>query len=263
MNGERDEDLERFRGASSRQNGEVGRSVFTGVAHLCQTAVRMTGVDGAATALLTERSRVRDLVYATNPIAQWIDEMQFTLGDGPCLAAFQERAPQLVPDLTDPRYGARWPAFVGEALGAGVAAIFAFPISDDQSALGVLELYRATPGPLSVSEYEAAASCAAEAGATVRKNWSDYISRANELQSPADALALELSDPSNDEGFSRSRVFMASGMLAVQWGILPEEAMDRLRAYAFGSGRSINDVADDVIGRQLTHVDLSGGDDRA
>lgn len=262
MNGERDEGLGQSGDASPRRGGQVGRSVFTGVAQLCQTAVRMTGVDGAATALLTERSRVRDLVYATNPIAQWIDELQFTLGDGPCLTAYQQRTPQLVPDLADPRYGAQWPVFVGEALGVGVAAVFAFPIVHDESRLGVLELYRATPGALAVSEYEAAVSCAAEAGATVRTNWSDYISRAEGLQSPADALALELSDPSNDQGFSRSRVFMASGMLAVQWGIAPEEAMDRLRAYAFGSGRSINDVADDIIGRQLTHVDLSDDEDR-
>jgi GAF domain/ANTAR domain len=261
VNGERDDGHRQSRETFSRSGKGLGRSVFTGVAQLCQAAVRMTGVDGAATALLTERSQVRELVYATDPIAQRIDELQFTLGEGPCLDACLQMRPQLVPDLGDPAYGTRWPIFVSEAVGVGVAAVFAFPIAGDDSPLGVLELYRATPGALTGTQYQAAVACAAEAGTTVRNNWSDYLSRARELGSSADALAVELSDPTNDEGFSRSRVFMASGMLAVQWGIVPEDAMDRLRAYSFRSGRSINDVATDVIGRRLSHIELSDGQD--
>lgn len=239
-----------------------GRAVFTGVGPLCETATRMTGVDGAAAALLTSRSLVRDLVYATDPLAQRIDELQFTLGQGPCLDAYIQARPQLVPDLRHLSTIARWPGFVDAALAVGAAAVFAFHLGDADRPLGVLELYRATAGPLSSHEYDAALACAAQAGQTVAASWADYAcSRAGDLSSSAaDALAVDLSDPDVDSGFSRAHVFTASGMLAVQMGAPADDALDRLRAFAYLSGRPIGEIADDIIARRLTHTDL---DDRA
>jgi hypothetical protein len=40
-------------------------------------------------------------------------------------------------------------------------------------------------------------------------------------------------------------------MLSVQLGISVTEALIRLRAYAFGTGRPLGDVADDVVARRL------------
>jgi GAF domain-containing protein len=243
----------------SAVGGPRGRAVFTGVGTLCETAVRMTGVDGAAAALLTSRSRLRDLVYATDPVAQRIDELQFTLGEGPCLDAYSQARAHLIDDLRQPGPSERWPGFVEAARGVGVEAVFALPISDAGQPLGVLELYRATAGPLSQSELDAGLACAARAGETVAASWAEYVTRARNPTMAADALALDLTDPDTEAGFSRTHVFTASGMLAVQMGISPEEALDRLRAYAFRTDRPIGDVAFDVIGRRLKHHDLDDG----
>ncbi|MBA4024339.1 MAG: hypothetical protein C0482_18450 [Gordonia sp.] len=240
-------------------SGPRGRAVFTGVGALCETAVRMTGVDGAAAALLTPRSRLRDLVYATDPMAQRIDELQFTLGEGPCLDAYVQDRVQLVDDLRQPGPSERWPGFVEAARGVGVEAVFALPIVDAGQPLGVLELYRATAGPLSGSELDAGLACAARAGETVAASWAEYVARSTSPTVAADALALDLTDPDTETGFSRTHVFTASGMLAVQMGVSPEDALDRLRAYAFRTSRSIGEVALDVTGRRLTHHDLEDG----
>lgn len=240
-------------------SGPRGRAVFTGVGALCETAVRMTGVDGAAAALLTPRSKLRDLVYATDPLAQRIDELQFTLGEGPCLDAYSQGRAHLVDDLRHDWPSQRWPGFVEAAAGVGVEAIFALPISDAGQPLGVLELYRATAGPLSSTELDAGLACAARAGETVAASWADYVARAATPTMAADTLALDLTNPDTETGFSRTHVFTASGMLAVQMGITPEVALDRLRGYAFRTGRSVGDVAFDVIGRRLTHHDLDDG----
>jgi GAF domain-containing protein len=229
-----------------------GASVFNGVNQLCDTVVRLSGVDGAAIALLTRASRVRDLVYATDAVAQQIDELQFTLGEGPCLDAYHRREAQLLPDLIESSVTDRWPMFTSEALDLGVRSVFAFPVVEGDSPLGVLELYRRTTGPLALDEHNAALTIAATAALTVRQNWNAYLVRTGD-SGGADAAAENLSEAQADSPgtFSRSQVYLASGMASVQLGIPADQALDRLRAYSYQNGRSIKDVSDDVVGRRL------------
>ena len=46
-------------------------------------------------------------------------------------------------------------------------------------------------------------------------------------------------------------VHHASGMTAVQLGITVDEALLRMRAFAFAVDRSLADVAGDIVGRRL------------
>ena len=52
-------------------------------------------------------------------------------------------------------------------------------------------------------------------------------------------------------GDFRSVVHQASGMVAVQLEISVGQALVRLRAHAFGEGRALNGVAEDVVARRL------------
>jgi hypothetical protein len=65
----------------------------------------------------------------------------------------------------------------------------------------------------------------------------------------------------DDGGPSRSRreVHQATGMILVQLGISADEASLLLRAHAFSSGRSVKEVANDVVERRL---DFSTGAER-
>lgn len=64
---------------------------------------------------------------------------------------------------------------------------------------------------------------------------------------PPGALAAELENGGN----FRHVVHQASGMVAVQLGVAVGEALIRLRASAFANDRLLDEVADEVVGRQL------------
>jgi len=52
-------------------------------------------------------------------------------------------------------------------------------------------------------------------------------------------------------------VHQATGIVKVQLGVNIAEALVRLRAHAYAAGRSIEDVARDVVGRRLRFNELS------
>jgi hypothetical protein len=224
-----------------------------GLGPLVDGVVHAAGVDGAALTLLTSSNRVRDLVYATDRLAYQLDELQFTLGEGPCLDAYESHDARLLSDLGS-RAANPWPTFVGEAFGLGARAVFAFPVAAGGTPLAVLELYRRTAGSLSPGEYAAVAATAETAGYTVARNWHDYLSTQpdgdDDLAATAAAHMSEAQDHATDQ-FSRSDIYLASGMVAAQLGVSADEALARLRAFAFRHERSIKDVAGDVVARRL------------
>lgn len=213
---------------------------------------RLAGVDGAAIAVLTTHSAVRELVYATDITAQRLDELQFVTGDGPCLDSFRHRRPYLVSDLSASG-DHRWPVFAGEAAALGVAAVFAYPVILADSPLGVLELYRRTAGHLSPIQQQSAAMCAQAAAVTVHRNWDTRASGPEHSSRRDHDSTLEHPEAGGDDpgSFSRAEVHLASGMAAVQLGVSVDDALDRLRGLAFRDGRPIGDVADEIVSRRL------------
>jgi hypothetical protein len=229
-----------------------GRALFTGVGVICKTVVRLSAVDGAAIAVFAP-SQTRELVYASDALAQQVDDLQFVIGEGPCLDAYRSGAPQSCPRLDTDLQVSRWPAFCDGALELGVRAVFAFPVPGPDGALGVLELYRRSTGELATGQFEAASICATAVADTLSKNW------ATNLLGAIDAVAAieEISaDPAGQLGsanqFSRARIYVASGMVAVQLGVSADDGLDRLRAYTYARGRPIDDVAADILTRRLS-----------
>ncbi len=68
----------------------------------------------------------RGSLCSTNDVSQLIEDLQYTLGEGPCLDAYQQNRVVAEPDLADP-VTRRWFAFTPPALEAGVRAVFGFP----------------------------------------------------------------------------------------------------------------------------------------
>jgi hypothetical protein len=205
------------------------------IAALC---VKMLGVSGAGICLATTAGN-RGVVCATDDIAARIEDLQFTLGEGPCMDAVQTGTPVMVADLreADDLVVERWPAFMEGASGAGVRAMFALPLQIGAISVGALDLYRDRPGDLSADEL-AAALLAADAAAVALLH-----------------LEAGSSGPFTDDAAThsayRAEVHQATGMVQVQLGIPAEEAFLMIRARAFASGRPLADVATDVVTRRL------------
>src|SRR5688500_8619014 len=99
------------------------------VRQVCERSLEPVGVDGGGVTLAT-RTGHRATVCWTDEVASRIEELQFVLGEGPCVDASSNRSPVLIADLLDRREGVqgRWPGFLEEASAAGVRAVFAFPL---------------------------------------------------------------------------------------------------------------------------------------
>lgn len=244
-------------GAESNVFRIDGESLFVGLGTLCDTAARLTGVDGAAVAVLS--GDVRELVHATDAQAQQIDELQFTLGEGPCLAAFHHNRDELWPAVEDPEFARRWPVFTAEVVPLGVAAVFAFPVAGAAHPVGVLELYRRTPGTLAQSELESARTCTAAISRRLASNWHSQVQRSGDAQVAVEAVGLS-DGPSAavDDRFTRAQVHIAAGMVAVQLKISTKDGLTRLRAHAYAERKSVVAVAADVVSRKLSFRDLDG-----
>lgn len=200
----------------------------------CAVALPVTGVG----LILMNDQGPAGLVAATDGPAATMEELQFTLGEGPCVDASTAGRPVLQPHLrqTGP---ARWPGFGPGALDAGIEAIFAFPLQVGRIRLGVLDLYRDVPGTLSPAELGEALSFA-DAATRVLLHLQDQMPLNGGLHPALGASSL-----------NRPEVHQATGMISVQASVGLAEALLLLRAHSYSSDRSVLHVARDVIARRL------------
>ncbi len=218
---------------------EQARGGPVSLAQVCEAAVATIGVDGAGlTVVLTPT--VRETVTATDAVAADLEELQLTLGQGPCLDTFSSGGPVLADDLRSSEFFRRWPQFTPAALDAGAGAVFALPLHIGAISLGVLDLYRARPGGLDLPEIADALAFADVAGMLLL-----------DRTASAEPASAELAWQHDDASANQAVVHQATGMILVQLGISAEAAFARLRAYAYAHERRLSDVARDVVGRRL------------
>jgi len=120
------------------------------VERVCEVSTALLEVSGAAMCLIGGR-RHRIIVHGTDAVAEDLELLQISLGQGPCIEAVRTGLPVLVPELSGAR-PPRWPAYAEHARRRGVRAVFTFPLQIASVDLGALDLYRLEPGPLSAAQ---------------------------------------------------------------------------------------------------------------
>lgn len=220
-----------------------GSTTETEPARLCELCADVSGMSGAGIMLMTGDTN-RGSVCSSDAVSALIEELQYTLGEGPCVDAHEEDRPVLEPDLADP-VTPRWLAFTPPAVAAGARAAFGFPLQVGGVRLGALNFYRDRPGPMSDDQY---ADSLVLAGVAAR------ALLAMQARAQPGGLSTELEEGAN----FRFVVHQASGMAAVQLGISVGEALARLRAYAFGNDVLLTDLAEAIVARKLRMDDRPG-----
>jgi hypothetical protein len=119
-----------------------------------------------------------------------------------------------------------------------VRAVFGFPLRVGTVRLGALNLYRTRPGSLDAEQHANALVLADVAARWVLEA---------QAGAPSDTVAEEL-EIGADFHFM---VHNAAGIVSVQQAISVTEALIRLRAFAFSSGRLLAEVAQDVVDHKL------------
>ncbi len=200
------------------------------------------GIDAAAISLVFDGANTGTL-GSSDASARVYDELQFTLGEGPCLDSVALRGPILAADLTDPD-DTRWPVYGPALLAYEIRGVFAMPVVVAGEHVGALDLFRAQPGRLTGEQFTGAAAAAELASVPLLDLMGSDLQAA--VDDPTSNAWAELSI------LSRAEVSQATGMLVAQLGIDPAEALVRLRAHAYATNRSATDVARDILDRRLT-----------
>jgi hypothetical protein len=222
---------------AARADATGGADVSGSLAAACQRALPVSGV---GLAWMTDEGPAGTIAATDGPAVE-LEELQFSLGEGPCVDASRTGRPVLQPDLarTAP---SRWPAFADGALEAGIRAVFAFPLRVGAIRVGVLDLYRDQAGPLSENELTEAL-CFADAATLVL------------LHEQAGSRMQGATPPFDD----RAEVHQATGVISVQASVGLAEALVLLRARAFAEGRPLGEVAQDVLSGGLDFREYDDG----
>ena len=212
--------------------------------HLCEVCAEVTDMRGAGIMLMSD-DVPRGAVCTTNEVSDLIEQLQFELGEGPCVDAYRQDRPVLEPDLASPTTP-RWLGFTGPAVKAGVRAIFGFPLQVGAVRLGALNLYSDRPGPLTDEQH---------ADALVMADITAQSLLVMQANAPPGQLATALEAGADFQYV----VHQASGMVSAQLEVSVGQALIRLRAYAFGNDRPLARVAEDVVARRL-RFDVQSGE---
>ncbi|MBI9116176.1 ANTAR domain-containing protein [Sanguibacter suaedae] len=209
------------------------------VARLCRASVDVLGGDGAMITLSSTGANVIP-VCATDPTGARLEDLQEVLGEGP--GALSLSSGRIVVSRVDS--DDRWPMLAGAVLDAlGRVVVHAIPMRPGTTTLGVLSLY--TQGD--------------EHGGSSATH--------EDMQFLADAVGAALlqdGDVAAQVGRSawvdRARVHQATGMVVAQLGTGPQDALALLRAHAYASSVSLDDIAAAVLDRSLNFTDSTNQD---
>lgn len=206
---------------------------------LCEVAAEATAMTGAGVMLMAG-NRPQVSICSTDRTSSRIEDLQYSLGEGPCIDAHRRAEVIAEPDLLA-NGSSRWPAFSAPAVAAGARAVFGFPIRIGVVRLGALNLYCDRPGPLEDDQHAYALVMADVAARAVL---------AAQADAPPGRLSKEL-----EEGTDQWLVVhQAAGMVSVQLGVSVDDALVRLRAHAFSTDRLVTDIAQEIVARRL-HLD--------
>lgn len=194
----------------------------------------LSGVDAVIVAL-RGTGRAVEIIGASDGWAESLAVQQYTVGEGPGIEAYTDGEPVLVADLNGEQ--GRWPAFAEAALGLGVGAVFAFPLQLGGISLGTVEFLRRRPGGL-------ARQVAGDVALVAELVTAALLQQAGAAEQAGREFAPRPVTSFRD-------VNVATGMLAAQLRISLDDAFARLRGHAFSRGRSVVELARDVLERRV------------
>jgi transcriptional regulator with GAF, ATPase, and Fis domain len=209
---------------------------------LVERCVALLEVDAVGLLLTDQRGQLQVMASSSEQV-RLLELFQLQNDQGPCMDAFATGVQVSHADLSTA--SGRWPRFAVAATEAGFVAVDALPMRLRDEVIGALNVFRTSPGTLSVTALRTAQALVDVATIGLLQERSI---RHQEI------LTEQLQGALN----SRVVIEQAKGLVAERLGIDMEGAFAALRGYARGHNLKLSDVAGAVIaGRTSTH-DLLG-----
>ena len=120
-------------------------------ARLRTACVEVLAVSGAGITLMGG-DQAGPICVSDSSIAA-LEDLQFTIGQGPCRDAYRSGQSVHAPRLDDSAFG-RWPPFVNLGRASGIGAVFAYPLVGSGANVGVLMLYQQAEGESSGAQHD-------------------------------------------------------------------------------------------------------------
>lgn len=216
------------------------RSGVDGTREFSSPFLHVFPVTGAAVSTMGDLLGT-ETVSASDEAAARLDELQFDLGEGPCWDALRRSRPVLEPDLDDP--DAFWPSFSPALRELHVRSIFAFPLIVGSLRIGAVDLYSLDRVTLHETQTRQAMAMA------------EVVSR-QVLRAALGSVDVEEHPAS---AYSRRLIHQATGMVLAQLDLSPDDARLVIQGHAFAVGKTMKEVASDVLeGRLAFSVGESG-----
>ena len=180
-----------------------------------------------------------------------VERLQFTVGEGPCLSAHAEDRAVVADETT---IATRWPAFYDSMVArTPVRGCIALPLQGELRGIGALDLYVVPPRDIATLGLHDALVVADEVAAVLRAQ-SLAARRAGGGPTWVDAPATD----------RRAIVWQAMGFVNAGLEVDSTDALAILRGYAYAEGQDVDEVARQVVDRELplerlgTRLDSAG-----
>lgn len=208
-------------------------------ARLTQAAAAVLAVDGASLSVL---SVIRASLGASNDSAAAAERLQSTLGDGPCLSAYHQ-AEALVAD--EERARRRWPVFFAElAEHTSFRSVASIPLTTGVRRFGAMDLYWDTPH---IPDQDTTMDAAHTLAPLITTLLTASPAEPNPRRGVPTQAWIEA--PSVR---ARMQVWVAIGMLRSAQTLNSADALSLLRGAAYSRGTSIDDLAVQLIDRDIS-----------
>jgi GAF domain-containing protein len=189
----------------------------------------IAGVDTAGI-LLIKKGGQFESIGATDELPHELDELQYTLNEGPCIdAALNE----VLVRTNDFRHETRWPAYSGAVQKLGVLSGMSFRLYTHERTAGALNLFGYQPTDWDAEQQTIGMVLAAHAAAALMASH-----QSENLQS---AVA------------SRDRIGQAKGIIMERFDVDDVRAFDMLRRLSQESNTTLVEIAQRVIDTRGNH----------
>lgn len=213
---------------------------------LSRAAAQVLDVDAAGISMMGREQRVP--LGSSSTDAAVAERWQFTLGDGPCFAAYDRDEPV---HADDDVLRHQWPALHDQLQQhTPFRSTVTLPLGKGAARFGVLDLYFTQPlvpesFVLSSAQVVASMIHTALLGASLNAELTEVgsVDRPGGPVGASDPNAW-LDSPAVRE---RQHIWVAVGMCAMSLQLEAPDAFSLLRAHAYAAGRTLEDVADEVV----------------
>ncbi len=201
--------------------------VLADIARYAVTAI--PGADGAGLIML-DGDRPQTVVASANFVRE-IDEIQYSLGEGPCLAAVASRSTQTTGSLGgEPR----WPRFGPRVGRLGVHSVLSLPLVLPDLVVGALTVYARAKNAFDPEAIGIAEQFSVPAAVSVHNA---------QVLVQSQRLAAQLAEALT----SRAVIDQAVGILMSRTGVGAVEAFDRLRSMSAAEHVKLADLARTLV----------------